>query len=192
MPLSQRIHDQFLTSLQNAEAAPDVLAEPIGEAVQVLTASLMREGKILTCGQGASALLGRHLAGILAQQFEKNRPGLAAIALDADAVAWADDAEPGAGLARQIEALGHPGDILFAISTFGAGRALLPAVHAAHERDMRVVLLTGGEGGPLAEILGEADVVICVPAESAARVMETQLLAIHILCDGIDFFLLGA
>lgn len=192
MPVTQHIHNQFLNSLQHGEDAAAMLAEPLGQAVEVLTGSLVREGKILVCGHGASALLGRHLTALLMQQMERQRPGLAAISLGWEGGAWLDDAEPGAGYARQIGVLGHPGDVLFAISTFGTGRGLLEAIRTAQERDMRVILLTGGDGGHLAEMLTEMDVVVCVPSADAPRVLESQLLAIHSLCDGIDFFLLGA
>ncbi len=63
--------------------------------------------------------------------------------------------------------------------------------HAAHERDVQVVALTGKSGGKMAELLGEGDVHICVPAERTARIQEVHLLTLHCLCDGIDCLLLG-
>ncbi len=192
MPLTQRIQDQFQASVQVLVDAVDCLAEPIGQAARVMTDCLLAEGKILACGVGASGLASRHLAAILSGRLEKDRPGLAAVALRGAGAAFADDADPGQGFARQVAALGHPGDILVAFSSHGHAPAVIEAVRAAHDREMRVVALAGGDSGSLGETLDEGDILLCVPAESLPRIHETQLLAVHCLCDGIDFFLLGA
>jgi D-sedoheptulose 7-phosphate isomerase len=103
---------------------------------------------------------------------------------------------PSAILARPLcaagRALGHAGDVLLAISTFGHVAAVLEAVRVAQSRGYRIIALVGGDGGALAEILGEPDVLICAPSDSPARIHETLLLTIHCLCDGIDYLLLGA
>lgn len=192
MSLTLRIQDQFHAHVQAVRDGLSLLEEPIEQAVQVLTESLMGAGKILVCGQGASGLAARHMAAILADRFEQDRPGLAAISLERDGAAMMDDADPVRGLARQVAALGQPGDALVALSIFGGADLVKEAVRVAHERDMRVVALTGGDGGALAEMLAERDVLICVPASTAPRVIESQFLVIHCLCDGIDYFLLGA
>ncbi len=190
MPPSQRIQDQFQASIHTLVDAAELLSEPIGRSVQILTDCLMHEGKILACGSGASGLAARHAAAILTDKLDKDRPGLAAIALPGAGAALGDSDEP--GFARQVSALGHPGDILLAVSTFGQSRAVIEAARAAQERGMIVIALVGGEGGALAEILREDDVLICAPADSPSRIHETLLLAIHCLCDGIDYLLLGA
>lgn len=190
MPLNQRIQDQFQASIHTLVDAVDLLSEPIERSVRMLTDCLMQEGKILTCGSGASGLSARHAAAILVDKLEQDRPGLAALVLSDAGAAMSDAAGP--DFARQVAALGQPGDILLAVSAFGHSRSVVEAVRAAQERDMSVIVLVGGEGGPLAEILREEDVLICAPADSPARIHETQLLVIHCLCDGIDFLLLGA
>ncbi len=172
--------------------AADLLTEPIANSAQLITDCLMREGKVLACGAGSARLTARYVATILADKLDRERPGLAAIALTwgsspGDA---ADPVDP--SFSRQVSALGQPGDVLLAISTFGQSREVVDAVRAAQQREMRVIALVGGEGGALAEILREVDVLICAPADSTARIHETLLLAIHALCDGIDFLLLGA
>jgi D-sedoheptulose 7-phosphate isomerase len=192
MLLNQRIHDQFQASIQILIDAADSLAEPIGQASRVMTDCLLGEGKILTCGVGPSALASQHLAAILSDRLDKDRPGLSSIALRGEGAAMVDDADPAQGFARQVSALGHPGDILVVFSTYGQALGVVEAARAAQEGDMRVVALTGGDGGMVGEILGENDILICVPAESAQRIHETILLTVHCLCDGIDFFLLGA
>ena len=92
---------------------------------------------------------------------------------------------------RQVRALGHPGDVLLAISTSGNSANVIEAIHAAHDNDLHVVALTGKGGGEIAELLRDTDIHICVPSERTARIQEVHLLAIHCLCDGIDCLLLG-
>ena len=94
-------------------------------------------------------------------------------------------------LARQIRALGQPGDLLLVLSATGNDVAVLEALDAAHERDMMAVVLTGRTGGSLAGRVRETDVLICVPHDRAARVRETHTLVLHCLCDGVDAQLLG-
>jgi D-sedoheptulose 7-phosphate isomerase len=93
--------------------------------------------------------------------------------------------------AKQVRALGQPGDVLVAISTSGNSPSVVEAISAAHENELRVVALTGKGGGAIGEMLREGDVHILVPAERTARIQETHLLTIHCLCDGIDCLLMG-
>lgn len=192
MPLTQRIQDQFQASIQVLIDAADNLTEPIGQAARAMTDCLLAEGKILTCGLGPSRLASEHLAAILSDRLDKDRPGLAALALRSEGAAMVDDTDAGLGLARQVQALGQPGDVLVTFSTYGHAPAALEAVRAAQERELRVVVVTGGDSGLLGGALTENDIVICVPAESAQRIHEAILLTVHCLCDGVDFFLLGA
>lgn len=192
MSLQNHIHSRYLESLDIQRDAIEQLAEPLARAAEMMVDSLMREGRILACGQAGSLVHARLFASLLSNQYEQARPGLAAIVLDAGAGALADDLEPTAGYVRQIESLGLAGDVFLAISGSGNAPGVLAALHAAHEKDMRVVVLSGGDGGLLAEALYEEDVVICTYAESAALTREMHLRAIHSLCDGIDYLLLGA
>ena len=83
------------------------------------------------------------------------------------------------------------GDVLLAISTSGNSVNVVEAIHAAHERDMRVISLTGRGGGAMGEILNAGDINICVESQSTARTQEVHLLVLHCLCDAIDHLLLG-
>lgn len=192
MPLQTHIHSRFLASLEAQRDAIEQLAEPLARAAELMVESLMREGKVIVCGQAGSHDSARLFASLLTHQYRQARPGLAAIALDGGARALADDGDCGAVFARQIESLGHAGDVLLAISGTGNAPAVLAALRGAHEKDLSVVVLAGGDGGMLAESLNEQDVVICAFAESAALTRELHLRAIHSLCDGIDYLLLGA
>lgn len=195
MDLSERIQQQFYDSIANQEAAAELLVEPIALAVERMVRCLMSEGRILACGNGASAADAQHFASALINRFEADRPGLAAFALTTDGptlTAIANDHDYSRVFARQVEALGAPGDLLLAISTSGNSRNVLEATHAAQDKDMGVIALTGRDGGQLASALREEDVLICVPAETTARIQELHLLVIHCICDGIDYSLLGA
>lgn len=192
MPLQAHIHSRFLGSLDAQRDAIEQLAEPIARAVEVIVESLMREGKVLVCGQAGSHDSARLFASLLTHQYQQARPGLAAIALDGGAQSLADDGDCSAVFSRQIESLGQAGDVLLAISGTGNAPGVLAALRGAHAKDLRVIALVGGDGGLLAESLNEDDVVICTFAESAALTRELHLRAIHSLCDGIDYLLLGA
>jgi D-sedoheptulose 7-phosphate isomerase len=195
MNLAERIYYTFQESAQAKLSAADILAEPIARASERLVNCFMNEGKLLACGNGASAADAQHLVSELINRFERERPGLAALALNADSATLtsiADDSDFSMVFARQISALGQPGDILLAISANGGSRNVIEAVRAAQEREVAIIALSGQDGGELAEMLTEQDILICVPGDSMARIQEIHQLALHCLCDSIDYLLLGA
>lgn len=195
MDLITRISQQFTDSAQTKLNATELLAAPIAEAAEAMTACLLANGKILACGNGGSAADAQHFAAELVGRFEMERQGLAAIALTTDSsimTAVANDYGYNTVFERQVRALGHPGDVLLAISTSGNSPSIVEAITAAHDNEMRVVALTGKGGGQIAELLRDTDIHICVPSDRTARIQEVHLLTIHCLCDGIDCLLLGA
>lgn len=194
MDLISRISQQFSESAHTKLKAVEELAGPIAAATEIMVGCLMAEGKILACGNGGSAADSQHFAAELVGRFEAERPELAAIALTTDTsilTAVGNDYAFDQIFARQIRALGKHGDVLVAISTSGNSGNVLEAINAAHDRDMRVVALTGRGGGKIGNMLRPDDVHICVPAERTARIQEVHLLTLHCLCDGIDCLLLG-
>ncbi|MDA8255219.1 MAG: phosphoheptose isomerase [Betaproteobacteria bacterium] len=194
MPLLDRISGHFKDSAQIHLNAGDALAPAIEQAARNIVHCLAQGGKILACGNGGSAADAQHFASRMINRFEQERPGLAAIALTADTstlTSIANDHAYEQVFARQVKALGQPGDILLAISTSGNSHNVLQAVDAAHARGMPVIALTGRSGGGLAEQMQDDDVFLCVPAESTARIQEVHLLVIHCLCDAVDSVLLG-
>ena len=193
--LLERIRRQFNDSAQLKLKAQDVLGAPIVRATEIMVKCLLANGKILACGNGGSAADSQHFAGELLNRFERERPGLAAIALTTDTstlTAIANDYEFGQVFSKQVSALGQAGDVLLGISTSGNSKNVARAIAAAHEREMRVVALTGRGGGEIGNLLSAEDVNICVPHSQTARIQEVHLLALHCLCDGIDSMLLGA
>ncbi|HTQ74749.1 MAG TPA: phosphoheptose isomerase [Burkholderiales bacterium] len=190
-----RIRRQFTDSAQLKQKAHEVLAEPIAHAIEIMVKALLSNGKILACGNGGSAADAQHFSAELLNRFERERPGLAAISLTTDTstlTSIANDYEYEQVFSKQVSALGQPGDVLFAISTSGNSKNVTRAIAAAHEREMRVVALTGRGGGETGKLLAPDDVHICVPHSQTARIQEVHLLTLHCLCDGIDCMLLGA
>jgi D-sedoheptulose 7-phosphate isomerase len=195
MSLTDRIRGHFADSIAAKQASVAVLVEPIARATDLLTGTLRAGGKILSCGNGGSAGDAQHFSAELLNRFERERPGLAAMALSTDTstlTSIANDYAYEQVFSKQVSALGRPGDTLLAISTSGNSPNVIAAIHAAHERGMRVVALTGRNGGKMAPALGGGDVEIRVPAERTARIQEVHLVVIHCLCDGIDQALFGA
>ncbi|HMH17772.1 MAG TPA: phosphoheptose isomerase [Burkholderiales bacterium] len=193
--LLARIRRQFNDSAQLKLKAVEALAEPIARATEIMVKCLLANGKILACGNGGSAADSQHFSAELLNRFERERPGLAAIALTTDTstlTSIANDYEFEQIFSKQVSALGQAGDVLLGISTSGNSKNVARAVAAAHEREMRVVALTGRGGGEIGALLTPEDVHICIPHSQTARIQEVHLLTLHCLCDGIDSMLLGA
>jgi D-sedoheptulose 7-phosphate isomerase len=192
--LEQRIQQHFFDSADLKYAAAQTLAQPIAQAANAVLACLTAGGKVLACGNGGSASDAQHFAAEFIGRFERERPGLAAIALTTDTsiiTAIGNDYHFNAIYAKQVQALGQPGDVLIAISTSGNSANVLAAVAAAQAQEMVVIALTGHQGGQMADQLTQTDIHICVPHERTARIQEVHILALHCLCDAVDSQLLG-
>ncbi|HVO06721.1 MAG TPA: SIS domain-containing protein [Burkholderiaceae bacterium] len=193
--LEQRIQQQFFDAADLKYRSADSLTRPVAEASQAIVGVLTAGGKLLVCGLGPAAPLASLFAARLMGRFERDRPGLAVIALCADAAIAGKVAIAGgaaAVLVRQVSTLGSPGDLLLLLDIDGERQdAAAAAVEAAHAKDMAVVALMGAGAGALHASLGETDAAIAVPHERGARVLEMQLLILHCLCDAIDLQLLG-
>lgn len=189
-----RVRDHFAESIASKQTAADQIVESIVAAGQVMSDALLDDGKILSCGNGGSAADSQHFSSELLNRFEMERPGLPAIALTTDSstlTSISNDYAYAEVFSKQVRALGKPRDVLLGISTSGNSENVIQAIAAAHERDMRVVALTGRDGGRIPDLLNEGDVEIRVPATRTARIQEVHLLVIHCLCDLIDASLLG-
>ena len=157
--------------------------------------SLLNEGKLLIAGNGISAANAQVLCASLSNRFERERPGLPAITLGSDfttQTSIANDYSYNEIFAKQIRALGRPGDCLILFTTSGNPNNLVQAVAAAHERDMNVFVFSGRDGGYVASVLDANDLELRVPVNSRARIHEVHLLSIFCLCDLIDQQLFGA
>jgi phosphoheptose isomerase len=176
------LHERVRTAgLETAVAAADAIV-----------ASLQRGGKVLVFGNGGSAADAAHAAAELVGRFRRERRGFAAIALTADAsvlTSIANDYGFDRVFARQIEALGQPGDIAFAITTSGESANAVRALEAARARQLTTIALTGRDGGPAGRL---ADVHVNVPSESTPRIQEVHRTLLHIICDLVETSLSAA
>lgn len=192
--LLQRIQQQFIDSADLKYQCAPVLAPLVEAATNAVLASVTGGGKVLACGNGPSAALAQQFAASFVGRYERERPGLAAVSLAADAAVMTGigtDFDARSVFARQVWAFGLAGDVLLVLSTHGNAANVVSAVEAAHERDMVVVALTGGRGGSLASLLRDTDVHVNVPGDVPARVLEVHQLVLHCICDGVDAQLLG-
>lgn len=172
-------HLEVVRQVETQQAALESIAV-------AMTASLRAGGKILWCGNGGSAGDSQHLAAELVGRFQRERRGMASVALTTDSsvvTSIANDYGFAAVFARQVEALGAAGDVLVGISTSGNSENVLCALRAAREQGLVTVAFTGAGGGKMA---GLADHLFAVTSRVTARIQEAHILAGHMLCDWIE------
>ena len=194
MDAEKRIQEHFAESIAVKQASAEQIVRSIAKAGQLMSQSLLDDGKILSCGNGGSAGDAQHFSAELLNRFEMERPGLPGMALTTDSstiTAIANDYSYEEIFSKQVRALGRKNDVLLAISTSGNSENVSRAIVAAHEREMRVVVLSGRDGGRMADLLEDGDIEIRVPATRTARIQEVHLVVLHCLCDLIDTILLG-
>lgn len=189
MNTESHIEELFNASISIKQASIAALKSPVAKASELIVQSLNNQGKILTCGNGGSAADAQHFSSELLNRFEREREGLAAIALTTDSstlTSIANDYEYKQIFSKQVLALGNKADVLIAITTSGDSANVLAAITAAHQKGMSVIALSGKDGGSLAALLQDQDIEVRVPSQSTARIQEVHLLVLHCLCDLID------
>ena len=190
--LPERVAAHFAQSIEATQEADDILSSPTAQAAIMMLQCLMSDGKVLACGNGGSAADAQHFAAEMTGRFEKERMELAALALTTDTsaiTAIGNDYGFDHIFSKQVRALGRNGDVLLALSTSGNSANVIKAIEAAHERDMHVIALTGRDGGKIAAMLKDNDILLNVPHPRTARIQEIHILLIHAMCDCIDTML---
>ena len=155
-------------------------------AADAIVRSLRHGGKVLVFGNGGSAADAAHAAAELVGRYQRERPGYAAVALTADPsvlTSIANDYGFERVFARQIEALGRPGDVAFAITTSGESRNVLTGLEAARAQKLTTIALTGRDGGAAGSL---ADIHVNVPSDSTPRVQEVHRTLLHVICDLVE------
>jgi D-sedoheptulose 7-phosphate isomerase len=163
------------------------LRQPVEDLAQALARTFRAGGKLLVCGNGGSAADAQHLAGELVNRFYRERAPYPALALGTDLsvlTSIANDYSYDQVFAKQVAALGQPGDMLLAISTSGNARNVLAAVRQARQQKLHTVALTGGSGGELARAAERVVSVTCTA--TVPRIQEGHQLFIHLLCERIE------
>lgn len=163
------------------------LLEKVEEIAQGLAGCLISGGKVLLCGNGGSAADAQHIAGEFLNRFLCERRPYAAIALSTDTstmTAIGNDYDFSLVFAKQIQALGRPGDWLWAISTSGNAANVIQAVESAHNAGMKVLGMTGGSGGQLAP---RCDTLLMIQStKSTPRIQEGHQLLFHLICERLE------
>jgi D-sedoheptulose 7-phosphate isomerase len=162
------------------------LARPLGEAAAAIGQACAAGGRLLVFGNGGSAADAQHLAAELVGRFQRERAAMAAVALTADTsvlTSLGNDYGYDRVFARQIEALGRPGDVALGITTSGGSPNVVAALETAAARGLRTVALTGRDGGAAG---ARAEIHLNVPSASAARTQEVHRTIIHALCELLE------
>ena len=158
----------------------------VSRATDLIEQCLRAGNKLLVCGNGGSATDASHFATELVVRFAKDRRALPAISLSSDngiLTATGNDYGFNEIFARQVAALGAPGDVLICLTTSGKSKNLIRALEEAKARELKTIAFLGRDGGPT---LGIADVDLLIKSESTARVQEAHHLLLHVLCEIIE------
>jgi len=187
VPAADVINEHLRRSADAKLRTASACSPSIEKAATLIAGAFTAGGKLLICGNGGSAADAQHFAAEfvcrLTGDFE--RPGLPALALTTDSsvlTAYANDYDFHGVFARQVQALGRRGDILFGISTSGSSRNVVAAVAEARRVGMAVVTLTGDRG----VLSDQADVAIAVPEAVTAHIQEVHLAIEHIICHLVE------
>ena len=194
MDLTAHLRQHFDEGIELRREMAETMPAVIARAGTALAEALKAGHKALACGNGGSAADSQHFAAEIVGRFERERPGMPAIALTVDTsaiTAIANDYDWTSVFAKQVSALGQPGDVLLGISTSGNSKNVIEAIRAAHEKNMVVIALTGRDGGAMAKMLRPTDHHLNVAHPRTMRVQEIHLLAIHCLCEVVDNVIFG-
>lgn len=190
----ESVIDTFNANLETTSLSMEDLIPAIVEASGFAVDTFLQEKKIITCASGNSHIISNHFTTMMLNRFEHERPSLPAISLCNDSgsiAAIAKDVGLSEIYSRPIRALGQPGDLLFIATDTDKNKSLIQAIQAAHDRDMRVMAITSGEGGDIRSLLLHEDLELRIPTLNKARSLEIQLLVTHCIVDLIDQHLFG-
>lgn len=192
--MEQRVITLFHESIEAKMQAGESLAPHIVSASQLLVNALLNDNKIMTCGNGISAAQASIFTACLLNRFEHERPSLPALTLGTDfttQTAVASDYSFNDIYAKQIRAIGRPGDVLLLLTSSGNSSNLFQAISAAHDKEIQIIALTGRDGGDTTALLDSHDIELRVPVTAKHRIHEVHLLTLFCLCDLIDQQLFG-
>lgn len=192
--MTESISNYLCDAIDSAASNIDKFSHHLNDACELITEALLADRKLIICGNGYSSPLGSLLTTCLMHQQEFERPSLPAINLSIDSTtisAIAKDGNYHQAYAKQIRAIGNQGDILIALSVDGNCSNIVQAIQTAHEKEIPVVTIIGFNDGKISAMKEGQDVEIKLYADSVARAMESQLLAVNALCHQIENHLFG-
>lgn len=189
---TRTVREHFAQTVATTQELVDRCTDDIVRAARLIAAAFGSGHKLLLCGNGGSAADCQHMAAefVSRLRIEVDRPGLPALALTTDTsflTAYANDIDFDGVFARQVQALGNPGDVVLGISTSGGSRNIVAALRVAAERGMRTVAITGATG-----VRGvDVDVTVAVPSAATQVVQECMLGVEHVICELVEDELFG-
>ena len=192
MSMQKNVLSAFQESIEVKQLFAEKYSEMASEVASMLASAFSDGGKLIIFGNGGSSTDASHIAAEFVGRFMRERPGLPAIALNTDMAvmtALSNDYGYEEVFSRQLKALASEGDVVIAISTSGNSPNVLKAVEAAKRKKLRVVALTGADGGKLAT---RVPYTFKVPSKVTARIQETHITLGHILCQLVDEILFEA
>ncbi|KTF15192.1 SIS domain-containing protein [Pseudoalteromonas sp. H105] len=189
--MQDTIKEIFKESIQVQIAAGEVLPSALEAAAFTIAQSLINGNKLICCGTASCHMLAQHMAGVLINFYETERPCLPAIALSQEHINLGQNnqSEDHETFARQIRAFAQQGDLLLVLASNGNEKNIISAVEAALTKDMKVIVMVGDDGGELVGLLGANDVEIRVPSKRPSRIIESHLVNLHCLSELIDLTL---
>lgn len=169
--------------------ADKAMQQTLVDISKKIEATLRANGKVLLAGNGGSAADAQHIAGEFVSRFNYDRPGLSAIAMTTDTsilTAIGNDYGYDKLFSRQIQALGHKGDVFIAISTSGNSKNILAAIEEAKRVGLYIVGLTGQAGGAMRNL---CDVCLCMPSPETPKIQEGHITVSHIICGLVEMLM---
>jgi D-sedoheptulose 7-phosphate isomerase len=195
MNLTDVVIDNFHRHIDTTMQIIEELAPTIASASEVLVNALLNDGKILCCGEGCSGLLSQHFANALLNRFQRDRPGLPALALSGDAAvltAIATDSSFNEIFARQVRTLAQPNDVLLMISHGTGSGTALQTIQSAHDRNIRAIVLCADNDADIRALFGADDIELGLGDVSRMQFMELGLLVLHNLCELVELQIFGS
>lgn len=194
MDYYQIIARRFQGTMENIAMSVDQLAEPMGEASELMTQTLLEDCKIISCGNGVDSAQGQLFTACLLSGLGDERPALPALHLGSDSATLTAIAS-GQGLdeiySRQIRACASEGDLLLLVSSDRAEQSLVLAMAAARERNMSVVALSNSGDDRLTAGIQPGDVLLRLDAATRSHIIELQTMVLQSLCQLIEYGLFG-
>lgn len=189
MDLLARLQAAFDESISLKKRFVVAQGEAVVAMAQMLAGVFKTGGKVLLFGNGGSAADAQHLAAEFVNRFQVERPPLSALALTTDTsilTAVANDYDFLQVFAKQVGALGRPGDLALGLSTSGNSPNVVEGLKAARQLGLKTLALSGQDGGPVAQA---AELALIVPSRNTPRIQEVHITIGHVLCDLVDFIL---
>ena len=186
------INSNFSQNKEIIEKTIQANLHDIEKASGMLIDMLEHGGKLLSCGNGGSSGDAQHISSEFINRFELERKEMPAISLNSDTATLtsiANDYDYKYIFAKQINALGKKEDILMAFTTSGNSSNIIEAINSAKSKEMRLILISGNDGGKAISLMGSSDCSIIVPSDRTSRIQEMHLIIIHAMCECLDVYL---